>query len=67
MKQLMTLEQVQALLQEEVNRAGGVSALARQVRMNHGDLSNCLAGRRLPTKKVLTVLHLRKVAMYERI
>ena len=65
--QFITLEMVQAMLRDEVKRAGGISALARELGVLYADSSNCLSGWRLPTKKVLEVLHLRKVMMFERI
>lgn len=65
-RQLLSVDDVRALLAEAVSAAGNQSAWARQVDYSRSIVSNVLLSKREPTPKILKALKLRRVVRYER-
>ena len=65
-KQLLSVEDVRALLAESVRTAGNQSAWARKFNYSRSIVSNVLLSKREPTPKMLKALKLKRVTRYER-
>jgi hypothetical protein len=63
---LLTADQVRAILRKEVKRAGSQAAWARKYGIEPAFVSHALSGSRLPTRRLLKALKLKKVPAYER-
>ena len=62
---LLGVEAMQALLRKSVAREGSQAAWAQKFGVHPDYVSHVLTGLRLPTRSVLAILELRKVAAYE--
>jgi DNA-binding phage protein len=63
----LSRDDVVRLLHAEVERAGNQTKWARKAGMVPSQVSMALTGDRLPSRKILKALNLRKVVMFERL